>query len=250
MSNERISSTETSDYDQSPDLVYDNATIKIEFRRDHLKQDKVTYNHGPIVNIYINNISINNRLIPGINDSGVTLKNCLFGSVKLTKNTDIDKYKYSGYGIGLDSRASFTYLSDGYGKNVIIWGADMSSSAHANNKTRSILVNNNTTTYAEKMYSTNFTEANKKIFLSLDYNGDDSYLFVNGKEIINFKAKESEIALYPLCLGGLSKDFSPTNAAKIGLDGHVCDFSVDYWAIAIDKILDIQKYLMKKNNIV
>ena len=58
------------------------------------------------------------------------------------------------------------------------------------------------------MYSINFTVANKKICLSLHYNGDNSYLFVNGKEIINFKAKDSEIVQYSLCLGGLSKDFS------------------------------------------
>ena len=55
---------------------------------------------------------------------------------------------------------------------------------------------------------------------------------------------------YPLCLGGLSKDFSPSNSAKTGLTGYVYDFSVDYWAIANDKILDIHKYLMKKNNII
>ena len=53
------------------------------------------------------------------------------------------------------------------------------------------------------MYSTNFTVANKKICLSLHYNDDNSYLFVNGKEITNFKAKDSEIVPYPLCLGGL-----------------------------------------------
>ena len=75
-------------------------------------------------------------------------------------------------------------------------------------------------------------------------------LFVNGKEITNFKAKDCEIVLYPLCLGGLSKYFSPTNEAKTRLTGYVYDFSVDYCAIANDKILDIHNYLMKKNNIV
>ena len=100
------------------------------------------------------------------------------------------------------------------------------------------------------MYETNFTVANKKFCLSLHYNGDSSYLFVNGKEIINFTAKDSETVPYSLCLGGLSKDFSPTNNAKTGLTGYVYDFSADYWAIANDKILDIHNYLMKKNNIV
>ena len=100
------------------------------------------------------------------------------------------------------------------------------------------------------MYSTNFTVAHKKVCLSLHYNGDNSYLFVNGKEIINFKAKDSEIVPYPLYLGGLSKDVSPANTHKTGLSGYIYDFSVDYWAIANDKILDIHKYLMKKNNII
>ena len=62
-----------------------------------LKQDKVTYNHGPIVNIYIVYI-----LSPTTKDSSVTLQNCLFSAVKLTKSADIDKCKYSGYGIGFD----------------------------------------------------------------------------------------------------------------------------------------------------
>ena len=66
--------------------------------------------------------------------------NCLFGAVKLTKNADIDKNKYSGYGIGFDLRGSFTHISGGYGRNVIIFGADLRSSTHVNNKTRNILV--------------------------------------------------------------------------------------------------------------
>ena len=73
MSNEKISSIKTSDYNQA------------------------TYNHGPIVNIYIVY-----RLSPGTRSTGFNLENCLFGAVKLAKNGDIDKYEYSGYGIGFD----------------------------------------------------------------------------------------------------------------------------------------------------
>ena len=51
-----------------------------------------------------------------------TLKNCLFGAVTLTKNADIDKYEYSGYGIGFDRRSSFTFPSGGFGQNVLILG--------------------------------------------------------------------------------------------------------------------------------
>ena len=98
----------------------------------------------------------------------------------------------------------------------------------------------------KKMYSTNFTQDNKIFCLSLHYNGDNSYVFVNGKEIIKFKAKDSEIVLYAMCLGNMSKVFDSGYMEKIGLAGYVCDFSVDYCAIANDKILDIHKYLMKK----
>ena len=99
------------------------------------------------------------------------------------------------------------------------------------------------------MYSTNFTVNNKKFCLSLHYNGDNSYSFVNGKEIHKYKAKDSEIVSYLLCLGGLSKDFEVGYMKASGLIGYVFDFSVDYGAVTLDDILDIRKYLMKKNGV-
>ena len=98
------------------------------------------------------------------------LESCLFGAVSLTKHVDIDQYKYSGYGIGFDRKGEFSFGSNGFGKNVIILAADMSSSVHVNNKIKNILVLgkdfvqglDNATIYAEKMYSINFTENNKK----------------------------------------------------------------------------------------
>ena len=101
----------------------------------------------------------------------------------------------------------------------------------------------------EKEYSINFTEHDKKFCLSLHYNGENSYLFVNCTEIIKYKAKDSEIVATPLCLGNISKDFLVDNMKKTGLNRFVYDFSVDYGAIAIDDIVDIHKYLMKKNSI-
>ena len=84
----------------------------------------------------------------------------------------------------------------------------------------------------------------------MQYNGLSSCLFVIGVEIIKFKAKDSEIVAHPLCLGNISKDFSVDNMKTTGLNGYVYDFSVDYNAIAVSDILDIHKYLMKKNGIV
>ena len=80
-------------------------------------------------------------------------------------------------------------------------------------------------------------------------NGANSYLFVNGIEIIKFKAKDSEIVANPLCSGNISENFQEANMKKTGLVGSVFDFSVDYRTIAVDDILNIHKYLMKKNNI-
>ena len=103
---------------------------------------------------------------------------------------------------------------------------------------------------AEKLYSISFTKEKTKFCLSLHCNGANSYLFVNGTEIIKFKAKDSEITAYPLCLGSISKDWSVDNMKKTGLKGYVYDFSVDYDAILVSDILDIHKYLMKKNSII
>ena len=82
----------------------------------------------------------------------------------------------------------------------------------------------------------------------MHYNGANSYLFVNGTEIHQFKAKDSEIVANTLCQGNISKDFSVVNMKKTGSNGYVYDFSVDYDAITVDDILDIQEYLMEKNN--
>ena len=99
------------------------------------------------------------------------------------------------------------------------------------------------------MYSINFTKKHTKFCLSLYYNGANSYLFVNGTEIIKFKAKDSEIIPYSLCLGNISKDWTNDNMKKTGFNGYIY-FSADYHAIAVSDILDIHKYLMKKNGIV
>ena len=134
----------------------------------------------------------------------------------------------------------------------------MSSSVHVDNKGKDILILGNGPTQgigehsltAEKMYSVSFTDNGDKYCLSLHYNGAKSYLFVNGKEIVKFKAKDSEIVVTPLCLGNISKDWSADNMKDTGLNGFVYDFSIDYDATAVDDIKDVHKYLMKKNNIV
>ena len=148
-----------------------------------IKQNKSTFNRK-LVNRYIVW-----DLYSSSNDFDSTLQDCLFGAVKLTKSSDIDKYKYNGNGISYDSKGSFLY-SKGLGKNAIIFGADMTSSSHVNNKTKNIFVLgrdfiqgiDDRTIYAEKTYSINFSELGARFCLSLHYNRDNSYLFVNDKK--------------------------------------------------------------------
>ena len=101
-----------------------------------MKQDKVTFNDGKVVNNYIfyeisNNFSVS---------SYPTLENFLFGAVSLAKNADIDRYKYSGCEIGFDKHGSFSFPGIGLGRNVIIFCVDMSSSVHVDNKKRILIL--------------------------------------------------------------------------------------------------------------
>ena len=84
----------------------------------------------------------------------------------------------------------------------------------------------------------------------MHYNGANTYLFVNGKEIHKFKPKGSEITTTPLCLGNISKDWTVDNMNKPGLKGCVYDFSVDYSDTAVDDVFNIHNYLMKNDGIV
>ena len=106
------------------------------------------------------------------------------------------------------------------------------------------------TSSAKKLYKIKFTEKNTKFCLRLHYNGASSYLFVNGTETTKFKAKDSEMVAYSLCLGNISKDWSQDNMNKTGFNGYIYDFSTDYNAITVSDILDIHKHLIEKNGIV
>ena len=172
--------------------------------------------------------------------------------MQLTKNADIDKYRYFGYSIGLNRRGTFSIPSAGFGSNMIIFGVDMSSFTKIDNRKKDILILVDSPTQglehkltAEKMYSISFNETKEKFCLSLHYNGANSYLFANGTETHKFKAKNFQILETPLCLGNISKNWTVDNMKKTGLNGYVYDFTVDYDAIAVDDILDIHKYSLK-----
>ena len=156
LSNESIKAISTCDNSFNLTLSYYGTKIRVKFAGVYLKQPKISYTHRKIVNIYV----VYELGASSSNDSDPTLKNCLFGAVTLTKNADIDKYKYSGYGIGFDRRSSFSFPGGGFGQNILIFGVDMSSSAHIDNKENAILVLGKRPTQglehtltAEKMYS-------------------------------------------------------------------------------------------------
>ena len=130
LSDESTKRPSTSDDSLSPSLNYIDAKTRVKTGGQYLKQDKTTFTHGKAVNIYIvYEINLWDR---GYDDYP-TLENYLFGAVKLVENGDIDKYKYSGYGIGFDRRGTFS-IANGFGKNVIIFREDMSSSVRIDNR--------------------------------------------------------------------------------------------------------------------
>ena len=99
----------------------------------------------------------------------------------------------------------------------------------------------------KKKFSINFSKAKTRFCLRLHCNSDNSYLFVNGKEICRFKANNDGVNFQPqFWLGRISNKFSYTEAEEVSLKGNVFAFSIDYGSIAADDILDIQEYLMKK----
>ena len=103
----------TSDNSLNPPLSYYGTKIRIKFTGDCLKQQKIPHTHRKVVNIYI----VYELDASSSNNSDPTIKDCLFGAVTLTKNAGIDKYEYSGYGIGFDRRGSFSFLDGGFGQN-------------------------------------------------------------------------------------------------------------------------------------
>ena len=110
----------------------------------------------------------------------------MLGAVKLAKNADNDKYKYSGYGIGFDWKGTFSFPGGGFGCNVTIFRVDMSSSVNVDNKKKYILILievpsqrlDDRTLTTEKKYLINFTVTRNKFCLSLHYNGANSYLLM------------------------------------------------------------------------
>ena len=248
--------------------VFGQTIMSVIFSGNYVKENKTIYPTKPAVNIYI---VYKLDAIKPTRNTDFTIQNALFGAGKITEDpSDSDHNKYNGYRIAFDEGSDFSFGNIVNGKNVILFGADMSFSSHERNRQNEIYVlgkyfnqgvttvapttlsgrtKKGTTIYAEKVYKLNFTEPNKNFVLPLHCNGDDSYLFVNGGGELKFKAKtfSDQVKQNLLCLGNLSSIWSSINSTKTWLYGSVYDFAVDYNHVNSVKIIsDIHRYLMKK----
>ena len=244
--------------------IKNDGRMHVHLSGNYFQQNKVIIpNNDNIINIYY---VYKVDPIASSRDTSFTIQNALVGVMQITKNaTDSDKNNYKGYGISFDERSQFghTITEDGIthtsnGRNVLIFGADMSFRAHATNKANHTYLMgdgltqgiNDTTLYAEKKYFRNFTEPYLKFVLSLHYNGYDSYLFVNGRQELKYKAKTDQLVKEKLCIGNLSDQWTTSESEKTGLYGNIYDFVVDYEDIFdVKTIYDMYRYLMIKHNI-
>ena len=242
--------------------------LYVYLQGNHFQQNNVlTSSNDHVINKNVVNIYCIYKLDPiaSSRDTTFTIQNVLFGAMQITKNTDTSKYDYKGYGICFDEGDQFghTITEGGFAhtanaRNVLIFGADMSFSIHATNRANHIYVMgsefvqgiNDTTIYAEKMFYRNFTDPGKKFMLTLHYNGDDSYLFVNGRQELKFKCKTDQLVKEKLCIGNLGDQWTTSESEKTGLYGKIYDFVVDCEQIAgVKTIYDMHRYLKTKHNI-
>ena len=249
-------------------ILKNDERMYVYLQRSHFQQNNVlTLNNDHVINKNVVNIYIVYKLDPitSSRDTTFTIQNALFGAMQITKNTDTSKYDYEGYGICFDEASEFVHTITEGGRapttdarNVLNFGADMSFSVHKTNKANHIYVMStgltqgihDTTLYAEKNFYRNFTDLGKKFVLSLHYNGDDSYLFVNGGQELKFKCKTDQLVKEKLCIGNLSDQWTTSESEKTGVYRKTHDFVVDYEQIAeTTKILDMHRYLMTKHNI-
>ena len=136
LSAENIMPPTTPNNSFTPELSYYGTKTRVKITGSCLKQPKVSYTHGKRVNIHIVYELSASRSF----NNDPMLKNSLFSAVTLTKYTDINKYRYLGYGTGFDRKSSFSFPGGGFGQNVIIFGVDMRSSAHVDNSKKDILI--------------------------------------------------------------------------------------------------------------
>ena len=213
-------------------LLIDNGKLRVHSNGYYFIQSKALKLNNT-VNIYI---------VYRLNPISSTRNTDYTTQNSYSKNTDSSKNNYTGYGLCFDEGGEFGHtVKQGNfnrttsAKNVTIFDVDTSSCIHTTNRASNNYVMgkdfiqgiNDTTIYAEKLFHNNFTEFGLKFILSLHYNGDNSYLFANGRQELKFKAKNDQIINEKLCLGNLSSKWTTSESEKTGLYGDIFDFVSD-----------------------
>ena len=252
---------------EMPILINDEK-LYVYLQGNHFQQNNVlTSSNDHVINKNVVNIYIVYKLGPLVStrDKRFTIQNALFGAMQITKMLLIIQkiiIKDMVYVLMKEvfchtiTEGGFAHTTDA--RNVLIFGADISFSVHATNRANHIYLMgtgltqgiNDTTIYAEKNFYRNFTDFGKKFMLSLHYNGDDSYLFVNGRQELKFKAKTDQLVKEKLCIRNLSDQCTTSESEKTGVYGKSYDFVVDYEQIvSVKTIYDMHRYLITKHNI-
>ena len=147
----------------------------------------------------------------------------MFGAISIVKDTDKEKYVCSGYGIAFDEKGDWSF-DNGTARTNIILGVDSSSSSHSDNRKNNFLILGEARTFgingsfgsAEKKFSINFAKLNTKFCLILHYKADNSYFFVNRKEVFKFKTGNKNVNVpTQFCLRSISNAFSATESRKM-----------------------------------
>ena len=176
----------------------------------------------------------------------------MFEVTNIERNSDKEKYVYSGYGITFDGRGDWNF--NNYTTRTVILGFDNSSSPHTDNFKNDFLILSEGPTFgingsfgsSKKSFNINFTGAKTKICLSLHFNADNSYSFVNGKEIYKFKSSNKNNS-FPSQFCPVAYESDSNDLDKVSFKENVYDFSVDCNTIDKSNNLNIHKYLMIKS---
>ena len=198
--------------------------LEIKFDKDPLDVEQNNY-LTKIVNAYTV-YEINSW--PRNPTNNFKLRNCLLDATNIARNGDKGKWVNSGSGITFDGADSWNFSND-FARNVMIFGVDNGSSSHTDNRKTIFLILGKGQTYGingsfgspEKTFNIDFSKARTTFCLSLHYNHNNSYLFINGK--VNFKLKannENVNFLAQFCLGSISNGFGAIVSREVFLKGH------------------------------
>ena len=195
-------------------ILKNDERMYVYLQGSHFQQNNVlTSNNIHVINKNVINICCVYKLNPIASSRDTTF------TIQNAKNADNSKNSYKGYGI-------------------YVMGSGLTQGIH------------DITLYAEKNFYRNFTGLGKNFLLSLHYNGDDSYLFVNRRQELKFKCKTDQLVKEKLCIGNLSDQWTTSESEKTGVYGKFYDFVVDYEEIVgVKAIYDLHRYLMLKHNI-